>query len=736
MLSDFRYTGGTSASMAEEIKAQARAGFTTGLLHVPAAHLRTTRPFNERIRACVRAGFADLVDPEAPVRARILLIRQPRIFATEPERPLGIRADHTVVVVNQGPQDALGDEIYYDLGEVAARVHALFGEDVEWAPIGPLVRETVLTVDPGFPLSPAEWHNIIDVDHWSVDRSTFVGEHPVIGRHSRPDWKKWPGSADELRAVYPDREDMPVRILGGSEVAEKVLGGRPRNWTVHQFNTVEPRQFLRSIDFFVYFHNPAWVEAFGRTILEALSSGAPAILPRHFERVFGDAALYCQPEEVQGLVERLHADADAYRAQSELGQRRVRERFGYESHAIRLAERIGSPRGEPEAPERVARRSRKRMLFLSSNGAGLGHLTRLMAVGNRLPSRYQVVIGTQSQAVPLVNREGFLTEYVPSRRYQGSESREWNGYLQLRLEELIAAYDPALVLVDGTVPYWGLVRVMEAHPDRQFVWLRRPMWRAGEGGEWLRRGLSYDAVIEPGEFASPVDEGLTVGRGDAVPVEPIVYLDEKDLLDRAEACAALDLDPERPAALIQLGAGNINDVTSDVGVVAERLLREPGLQVALAQSPIATSEIEPPPGLRILNEFPMSRFYRAFDLVVSAAGYNSYHELLRFGVPSLLIPNEHTELDDQVARARFAADAGVALCLEAIDADSADRCLSQLLDPQVREGMRERCAALAPGNGAQRVADTLVGLLEGASKPAPGAARPEGGSAASMRESA
>ena len=48
---------------------------------------------------------------------------------------------------------------------------------------------------------------------------------------------------------------------------------------------------------------------------------------------------------------------------------------------------------------------------------------------------------------------------------------------------------------------------------------------------------------------------------------------------------------------------------------------------------------------------------RAFDAAVAAAGYNAYHELIRFGVPSLFVPMRR-QTDDQAARARFAAERG------------------------------------------------------------------------------
>jgi len=102
---------------------------------------------------------------------------------------------------------------------------------------------------------------------------------------------------------------------------------------VYGFNETDVRSFLHQLDFYVYFPHPNMIEAFGRAVLEALASGCVTILPDHFERVFGDAAVYCDPREVPDVIRRYYADSAGFLAQSGLAQQRVRERFGYDSYA-------------------------------------------------------------------------------------------------------------------------------------------------------------------------------------------------------------------------------------------------------------------------------------------------------------------------------------------------------------------------------------------------------------------
>jgi UDP:flavonoid glycosyltransferase YjiC (YdhE family)/glycosyltransferase involved in cell wall biosynthesis len=716
IMSDFRYPGGTSSSLAEEIQAQAAAGLSTILLQVRSPHLKSIQQFNPHILECLRQHWADLAVHGDAVSARVLVIRHPRIFAADLPMVPEIEADEIVMVVNQAPQDRGQGRVYYDIDDVRRRVEGYFGDRVRWAAIGPLVRDQVLAASPNFPLSPDLWHNIIDVNAWHTNRDRPLGSVPVIGRHSRPAPVKWPVDAEEILQAYPSHPDFRVRVLGGGDIAVKRVGHRPSTWELLTFGSMHPKEFLRTIDFFVYYHDPNLVEAFGRTVLEAMASGVPVIVPYSFKVLFEEAALYATPADVKNLVRGLHADWDTYRKVSAGAQAFVRERFSYQAHISRLAQlgvqrsvlttqvdaRSAARRANPSGP-------RRRLLLLSSNGAGLGHLTRLSSIARRLPGEIEVVFATQSYAAPIVEQEGFLTEYIPSRKQLDIPSKRWDKFLYDRLMCLVNTHEPNIVAVDGTVPYWGLIRTMAKYPDTTWVWIRRAMWKRDEGARWLERGEAFDFVLEPGEFAASMDQGPTVARRhQAKQVGPIVYFDSGELMDRESARGELGID-DRPAALLQLGAGNINDISSPIARIASHL-QSRNFQVVLAESPISTRSVAAPAGVKVVKVYPLSRYLRGFDLVVSAAGYNSFHELIAFGVPSIFMPNEQTALDDQVARARFASDTGAALLLNDPSGHEVDDILELAVRPEVRAQLAHRCAELAAPNGAWEAAAWLDAL--------------------------
>ena len=92
-------------------------------------------------------------------------------------------------------------------------------------------------------------------------------------------------------------------------------------------------------------------------------------------------------------------------------------------------------------------------------------------------------------------------------------------------------------------------------------------------------------------------------------------------------------------------------------------------------------------------------------LAVARADYASFHELIGARVPTVFVPSPDAH-DDELARARFADTAGVALC--ATSDDELASALDRLSEPESRAALRRRCEELAFGNGASDAAVWLT----------------------------
>jgi len=348
LMSDFRFPGGTTHSNAEEIHAQARLGLSTGLVQVNSPVLKRERPINPIIQRCLDAGEAELI-PAGPVvpRARLLVVRHPTVLMREAAEIPRVEAENLAVIINQPPLDAQTGRRLYSLAACQERARERFGLAGQWFPIGPLVRKAIQDEAVSTAIAPVDWTNIIDIEQWRAPRAAYVGDRPVIGRHSRDSADKWPADPGDILAAYPADDRVRVRILGGAETARAILGQLPARWEVLPFGAMTAREFLAGIDFFVYFHHPRWIEAFGRTILEAMAAGAPTILPPHFAELFGDAAIYCEPAGVRAAVDDLHRDRARYEERSRRGLALVESRFSHAAHARRLADMGCAPDSQP-----------------------------------------------------------------------------------------------------------------------------------------------------------------------------------------------------------------------------------------------------------------------------------------------------------------------------------------------------------------------------------------------------
>jgi hypothetical protein len=94
------------------------------------------------------------------------------------------------------------------------------------------------------------------------------------------------------------------------------------------------------------------------------------ILPEQFTETFGDAAVYCTPEEVWPVVQRYYTDRAMYLAQSRLAVRRVRELFGPEGYVRLVDGMIAQPAAAGAAVVGLAGATRVSCAAVDQNDTG------------------------------------------------------------------------------------------------------------------------------------------------------------------------------------------------------------------------------------------------------------------------------------------------------------------------------------------------------------------------------
>ena len=357
---------------------------------------------------------------------------------------------------------------------------------------------------------------------------------------------------------------------------------------------------------------------------------------------------------------------------------------------------------------------RRCVLLCTSNGAGLGHVTRMMAVAEQFGPDVDCILFTLSAALPIPVEAGLRVEHLASAGYLDVTTNEWHELLEDRVEQLIAQYRPGVIVFDGVHPYRGLTnalgrRRLRRRPHR--VWMRRGMWRPGVGDDTIQFADHFDEVIEPGEYGAEFDHGATSKVVVGVHrIPPICYVGPNSDLNRAAACHELGLDAEALNVMVQLGAGTINDLDSTLGSLVGELQRV-GARTCLARSVLSAPADDPAGDIAVVRQFPISRYFAAFDFAAIATGYNSFHEALSLGLPSILVPNLETKTDDQDARSRWANEHGLGLRWDGSNEQTLREAVAVLADNDQRAGLRTRLATLPIADGSCVAARLIEGWL-------------------------
>ena len=707
-IGDFRFPGGTSTSIASETAILAKAGYKIGLISTAGSVLKYPHPINPEIRAVLDKGYAGLIPQGQYAEARLCLLHHPQVFQQWPLQPWNIKADKTLLITHHPLLD--GEEApFYDWTKTDIVVQDMFG-DVSWAPVGPKVRAQFTRVANPPPLHPQDWTNVLEIDDWRLPRDGFMGARPVVGRHSRPDPLKWPEDRETFLQAYPPDRQFDVKLMGFGPELSDVIGHTPENWVTLPFNAMPPKDFLASLDFFVYFHHPRWVEAYGRSILEAMATGAVTILPPHFEPLFGRGAIYAEAKDVAETLKSLHTDPQKYVAQSARGVAVAKEIAGPDVLINRVSQLIGPPAKSKKLAKPATVR-RPKIMFFTSNGVGMGHLTRSLAVARRLPDSVEPVFLTLSKAFGLVQREGIHAEYLPFHKATGTHNEEWNIHLGQEIREALAFHKPTTFVFDGNVPYGGMLQAFAEFPAIWKVWMRRGMWSPGSGEDIIPREAAFQAVIEPRDIADKWDKGVTQKfTSKTYPVAPIRYLRSSEMLSREAARKEIGLPETGLAVLMQLGSGNNYDMSRIRSHILARLLAEPNLHIVSADWLIGERTADLPDKIIRLQEYPLSRLFNAFDFSIGAAGYNSFHEVINAGLPTLFVPNQSPEQDEQIVRARYATLKGLARVAPSSDLHQANAGLADLLDTDIRTKIRDTCLDFTHTNGASEAARYLAEL--------------------------
>ena len=313
LVSDLSLLGGTRGCNLGYIDAAVASGRRVALFHWPRGDLRLLPDIDPAYRDRNQHPLVDIITCEEEASCDLLILHHPPVMKHMLDRFPKITAKHGVILVNQLPYQVLGGQnIFYEPLIAERDFRKLFGVQPLWAPISTLVRRHLDDQDSGLKMTDFDWLPPISMPLRDPPEKIDTDRPPVIGRHARDHWTKWPENPALLSAAYMVDTDVKVRLLGGAHTPNRLLKGIPENWEVFEFDGIPVIEFIESLDFLVHFPHTQYIEEFGRNVAEAMARGIPAVLPPVFRETFHDAAIYCEPEEVGETIRRIWADQAVY----------------------------------------------------------------------------------------------------------------------------------------------------------------------------------------------------------------------------------------------------------------------------------------------------------------------------------------------------------------------------------------------------------------------------------------
>lgn len=377
-----------------------------------------------------------------------------------------------------------------------------------------------------------------------------------------------------------------------------------------------------------------------------------------------------------------------------------------------IAPRTARPRsGTTPAPEP----QRDRIVFMPTNGVGLGHAQRCSLVAGELAQNpvASPVFAAFPSCLRLIKSYGFDVMPLVAKSPLHAEPFANDVVNAVRLDHLLNR--TAAFVFDGGYIFNSVVQTILGH-RMPSVWIRRGLWQPGQdNAAALDREKVFDRVIVPQEAFSELNEEYSSGAH-IVRVGPIVQQIDLSQTDRGSLRAGLSERfglPFRHLVVTMLGGGVAADRSAQTTAVAASLARRSDVLHLVVVWPTAT--VDPGlfcwPNTRIVRTHHASVLAAAADLFVSAVGYNSFHEAMYNRIPTIFVPQMAAFMDDQRSRAVAAADRGLARLVEPHELATLDQTLMRMLDRGEAEALRSRLQALdLPEPGANAAAACIAGL--------------------------
>ncbi len=342
--------------------------------------------------------------------------------------------------------------------------------------------------------------------------------------------------------------------------------------------------------------------------------------------------------------------------------------------------------------------------FMPTNGHGLGHAQRCVLIGEALAEHnVQPEFFAFPSCLPMIGKAGFDATPLVSRSglHDASEANDLAN--QARLRSKVSTGD--VLAFDGGYVFDSVIRTIVEKRLRS-VWIRRGLWRATQDNRIpMDREKYFERVIVPREAFDELNMGLSMGPrihdiGPIVRQIKTTKSSNNQLRKRLAKEFGTSFDK---LVVTMLGSGVSHDLSANVQAVCNAVeQREDCLNLIVVwPSSVVPAERFAWTRSKVVKSMSASWLAAHADLMVSAAGYNSFHEAMYNNVPTIFVPQVHEMLDEQDLRAEAAEKLGLCAHVPAAKLSQLDRELRSCLDGSRTQDIRAALKAYSfpePGN--------------------------------------
>ena len=324
----------------------------------------------------------------------------------------------------------------------------------------------------------------------------------------------------------------------------------------------------------------------------------------------------------------------------------------------------------------------------------------------------EILFLTSSDASDSLADAGFAAFKIPSKTV--ARKTELNKLEYRRLAKhfvwnTLGVFTPDLLVVD-TFPsgsFDELFQVLDGPFKSSFVY-RNVNADYASRATFRSAVQMYDQVVAPHAKSEASRGGFAAHDGDLTFSGEVVQFEQEDLLPAQAAREQLGIADDKKLVYVSAGGGGDPNAQATLQSLVDSFTALEDVHLSVGAGPLYRGPRMAEDNVTWFDGPSVAKYFAGLDAAVSAAGYNTFHELIYTRVPTAFYAQAKVA-DDQADRIDAASEAGACCVLADVSDEAAVRHVVQdLLKEDVAAQMRTACEKWLPTNGASRCAIALL----------------------------